>query len=201
MLWTGKRLIASCVLLVASAIVQAATVEVAGIKYEESIKLANTELRLNGAGIRHKVFFKVYAAALYIKEKKTNMADIIALPGPKRVVLNMLRDVSSEDFGRGFMDGVRNNTDKQERTKFIGQFQRFGDMFATVSELKKGDVLFVDWIPGAGTTLTLNGKLLMEPDPDMAFYNALLRIWLGEKPADSSLRKAMLAESNDNRKE
>ena len=109
----------------------------------------------------------------------------------------MLRDVSSEDFGRGFMDGVRNNTDKLERNKFIGQFQRFGDMFATVSELKKGDVLFVDWIPGSGTTLTLNGKLLMEPDPDVGFYNALLRIWLGEKPADSSLRKAMLAESND----
>jgi hypothetical protein len=41
----------------------------------------------------------------------------------------------------------------------------------------------------------------MEPDPDMAFYNALLRIWLGEKPADSSLRRAMLAESNDSRKE
>ncbi|MBX9869078.1 MAG: chalcone isomerase family protein [Burkholderiaceae bacterium] len=199
MFYTSKRFIVSLILFAASVTVQAATVEVAGIKYEDSIKVANTELKLNGAGIRHKVFFKVYAAALYIKEKKTAMADILALPGPKRVVLNMLRDVSSEDFGRGFMDGVRNNTDKLERNKFIGQFQRFGDMFATVSELKKGDVLFVDWIPGSGTTLTLNGKLLMEPDPDMGFYNALLRIWLGDKPADSSLRKAMLAESNDGR--
>jgi hypothetical protein len=201
MFYISKRLIASLILFAASVTVQAGTVEVAGIKYEETIKLANTELKLNGAGIRHKVIFKVYAAALYLKEKKTSMADILAVPGPKRVVLNMLRDVSSEDFGRGFMDGVRNNTDKLERTKFIGQFQRFGDMFATVSELRKGDVLFVDWIPGSGTTLTLNGKLLMEPDPDMAFYNALLRIWLGEKPADSSLRRAMLAESNDSRKE
>jgi hypothetical protein len=36
-----------------------------------------------------------------------------------------------------------------------------------------------------------------EPYPDIGFNNALLRIWLGEKPVDSGLKKAMLAEPDD----
>ncbi len=190
----SKQLLAALVLACTALGVNAATVEVAGIKFEDTVKLGGTDLRLNGAGIRYKAIFKVYAAGLYIKEKKSTTADILALTGPKRVSLHFLRDVSSEDFGRGFMDGLKNNTERAERSKFIGQYQRFGDMFATVAELKKGDTIHVDWVPGSGTTLVLNGKRIIEPDPDPAFYNALLRIWLGEKPVDTSLRKAMLAE-------
>ncbi|MBX9902455.1 MAG: chalcone isomerase family protein [Burkholderiaceae bacterium] len=190
----SKQLLAALVLACTALGVNAATVEVAGIKFEDTVKLGGTDLRLNGAGIRYKAIFKVYAAGLYIKEKKSTMADILALPGPKRVTLHFLRDVSNEDFGRGFMEGLKNNTDRAERAKFVGQYQRFGDMFATIPELKKGDTIHVDWVPGSGTTLLLNGKRVIEPDPDPAFYNALLRIWLGEKPVDTSLRKAMLAE-------
>jgi len=53
----------------------------------------------------------------------------------------------------------------------------------------------VDWIPGTGTQCMLNGKKVGEVLPDLAFYNAILRIWLGDKPADSSLKAAMLGES------
>lgn len=190
----SKHLLAALVLACTALGVNAATIEVAGIKFEDTVKLGGTDLRLNGAGIRYKAIFKVYAAGLYIKEKKSTTVDILALAGPKRVSLHFLRDVSSEDFGRGFMDGLKNNTERAERSKFVGQYQRFGDMFATVPELKKGDTIHVDWVPGSGTTLVLNGKRIIEPDPDPAFYNALLRIWLGEKPVDTSLRKAMLAE-------
>jgi hypothetical protein len=33
---------------------------------------------------------------------------------------------------------------------------------------------------------------LGEALPDAAFYNALLRIWLGQKPADDELKTALL---------
>jgi len=171
--------------------------EVAGVKLDETITLDNTQLKLNGAGIRYKAIFKVYVAGLYLQEKKSTVPDVLAAHGPRRVTIVMLRDLSNEDFGRGFMQGIQQNTEKAEKAKLTSQFLRFGELFASVPELKKGDVMTNDWIPGVGTVVSLNGKKMGEPYPDIAFYNALLRIWLGEKPVDAGLKKAMLAQTED----
>ena len=79
-----------------------------------------------------------------------------------------------------------------ERSALATQLNKFGEIFASVQGLKKGDVLHLDWLPGVGTQCELNGKKLGEPIPDVAFYNAILRIWLGDDPVDSSLKPAML---------
>ncbi|MFZ6655702.1 chalcone isomerase family protein [Undibacterium sp. TJN19] len=172
----------------------ALAVDVAGVKLDETVQVGGTELKLNGAGIRYKAIFKVYVAGLYLKEKKTTVPDILNAAGPRRVTLVMMRDLSNEEFGRGFMSGIQQNTDKAEKSKMTSQFIRFGELFASVPELKKGDVMTNDWIPGVGTVVSLNGKKMGDPYPDLAFYNALLRIWLGEYPVDKTLKKAMLAE-------
>ncbi|AZP13206.1 chalcone isomerase family protein [Undibacterium parvum] len=198
---TGKRyLLAAILTFSASLSGHASSAEVAGVKLEDSLPLANTELKLNGAGIRYKAIFKVYVAGLYLKEKKTTVPEILALAGPKRVSLVMLRGLSNEDFGRGFVTGIQQNTEKAEKAKLIAQFVRFGEMFASVPELKKGDVLICDWLPGVGTVMSLNGKQMGEPFQDVAFYNAILRIWLGEKPVDNGLKKAMMADTSDDSK-
>ncbi|MFZ6708842.1 chalcone isomerase family protein [Undibacterium sp. TC9W] len=176
--------------------VQASATEVAGVKFDESVQVGGTYLKLNGAGIRYKAIFKVYAAGLYLKEKKTTVPEVLASQGPRRVTIVMLRDLSNEEFGRGFMTGIQQNTDKAEKSKMTSQFIRFGELFASVPELKKGDVMTNDWIPGVGTVVALNGKKMGDPYPDLGFYNALLRIWLGESPVDRSLKKAMLAEED-----
>jgi hypothetical protein len=58
--------------------------------------------------------------------------------------------------------------------------------------LKKGDMLTIDWLPGTGTLVSLNGKKIAEPQPDVLFYNALMKIWLGPHPADAKLKVAMM---------
>ncbi|MFZ3003352.1 MAG: chalcone isomerase family protein [Undibacterium umbellatum] len=191
---TGMRLAGLALVMCMS--VQARAAEVAGVKFDESVQVGGTELSLNGAGIRYKAIFKVYAAGLYLKEKKTTVPEVLASAGPRRVTIVMLRDLSNEEFGRGFMTGIQQNTDKAEKSKMTMQFIRFGELFASVPELKKGDVMTNDWIPGVGTVVALNGKKMGDPYPDIAFYNALLRIWLGESPVDRSLKKAMLAEED-----
>ncbi|MDO8178678.1 MAG: chalcone isomerase family protein [Undibacterium sp.] len=196
----SMKLIIAASLVATSYAAQSAVLEVAGVKFDDTAHVANADLKLNGAGIRYKAIFKVYAAGLYLKEKKTTVPEILALAGPKSVKLVMLRDLSNEDFGRGFMTGIQQNTDKTEKLKLVNQFMRFGEMFASVPELKKGDIMLTEWIPGIGTIVSLNGKKMGEPYPDVAFYNALLRIWLGEKPVDASLKKAMLAETSDDAK-
>lgn len=173
-----------------------AAVDVAGVRLEDRIRVANTELALNGAGVRTRAIFKVYALGLYLAEKKTTVADVLEAKGPRRVVIVMLRDVSSDDFGEAFMKGINNNSDKAEKTRILNQTMKFGEMFAQIPELKKGDVLEVDWLPGTGTVCQLNGKKVGETVPELQFYNAILKIWLGDKPADTALKPKLLGQNN-----
>lgn len=174
-----------------------AATEVGGVKYDDTAKVANQELKLNGAGIRYKAIFKVYAVGLYLSDKKATVADVLAATGARRTQIVMLRDVTNEEFGAGFMGGVQKNTDRVEKAKLINQLLKLGELFSTVPELKKGDTLTTDWVPGVGTVFQLNGKKIAEPMPDIAFYNAILRIWLGEKPIDAKLKHALLGEKVD----
>ncbi|MGZ8289665.1 MAG: chalcone isomerase family protein [Telluria sp.] len=170
----------------------AAAAEISGVKFPDTATVAGKELKLNGYGLRTKFVIKVYAAGLYLNEKKATTADIMKVEGPRRVTLVMMRDISSDDFGQAFMTGLNANLDKAEKSKIVSQIAKFGEMFATIDRLKKGDVLYLDWIPGAGTQAELNGRKIGEQVPDVAFYNAILRIWIGDKPADSSLKPALL---------
>lgn len=169
--------------------------EVGGIKFDDIAKVGGKDLKLNGLGLRTKFIVKVYAAGLYLPEKKTSVPEVLKSDGPRRVALVMMRDISSEDFGQAFMTGLNNNIDQAEKAKIVSQITKYGEMFASLSGLKKGDVLHIDWIPGTGTVCELNGKKLGETVPDLAFYNAILRIWIGDKPADSGLKPALLGET------
>jgi hypothetical protein len=166
--------------------------EISGVKFDETTKVAGKELKLNGYGMRTKFVVKVYAAGLYLAEKAKTVPEVLAADGPRRVTLVMMRDITSDDFGSAFMSGLNNNVDKADKTKIVGQISKFGEMFAMLDGLKKGDVLHLDWHPGVGTQCELNGKKIGEVVPDIAFYNAVLRIWLGDKPVDSSLKPALL---------
>jgi hypothetical protein len=174
--------------------VTAFATEVAGVKFDDSVTVNGAPLKLVGAGLRTKVVFKVYALGLYLTEKKNSVADILAAPGPRRVQIVVLRELTSEEFGNAFMHGLNANSDQAERSKLVTQTKQFGEMFASIPGLKKGDVLTVDWIPGSGTQCMLNGKNVGGVLQDQAFYNALLKIWLGDKPVDSTLKAQLLGE-------
>lgn len=170
-------------------------VDVAGVKIEDSAKVAGKDLRLNGAGVRTRAIFKVYAMGLYLGKKETTTDAVLASTGPRRFTIVMLREVSGDDFGQAFMTGINNNTDKAEKGKIVNQMVKLGEIFVNVGGLKKGDRLIVDWVPDKGTVIELNGKSLSEPLPELGFYNALLKIWLGDKPADSDLKPLLLGAS------
>lgn len=170
----------------------AAAAEVNGVKLDDTVRVANQELKLNGAGVRTRAIFKVYVGALYLPEKKKTVQDILASNGARRVRLVLLREISSEDFGQAFMDGLNANSDKAEKAKFVNQTVKMGEIFASIPSLKAGDAINIDWIPGSGMHVLVNDKRVGDVLPDMAFYNAFLRIWLGDKPADSNVKQAWL---------
>ena len=188
----GLSLAAAC--LCAGLAQPALAVDVGGVKLDETVQLANRELKLNGAGVRYKVIFKVYTIALYLPQKKTQLDDILALPGPRRLEIVMLRNITSDELGQAFMQGLKRSSDQADRTRLLSQTMQFGAMFEMVQGLKKGDILTVDWLPDEGTLCKLNGKQVGDKVPDLAFYNALLKIWIGAHPADTILRAHLLGE-------
>ena len=179
--------------LIAMACTASAAVDVAGVKYDDPLKVQGKDLVLNGAGVRTKFIVKVYTAGLYLQNKESTVEGILKAEGPRRMRLVMLRDVSSDDFGSSFMAALNTNVSKDDKSKIVMQISKYGEMFALLDGLKKGDVLDSDWIPGSGTQSYLNGKKIGELIPDLLFYNSVLRIWLGESPVDSSLKTKLLA--------
>lgn len=169
--------------------------ESAGVTMDDTATVGRQQLHLNGMGVRHKAIFKVYVAGLYLAAQKSSAPEVLAASGPKRVRIVMLRDVGNEEFGRGFMAGIQQNADRAELMKITGPLLKFGELFASVPELKKGDVLTTDWLPGIGTQMQLNGKNIADIIPEETFYNALLKIWLGERPLDNTLKRLLLGEA------
>lgn len=180
--------------LTLGALPAAQAVQVQGVNIEDSATVGGKSLVLNGAGARIKAVFKVYAIGLYLTEKKSTPADVLALSGPKRFKIVFLRELTSDEFGQAFLTGINKNLEKDEKTKFVNQITKFGDLFTEFEGVKKGDVIIGDYNPANGTTISLNGKQLGSSLPDVGFYNAILRIWIGANPADNLLKPALLGE-------
>lgn len=83
-----------------------AAVDVAGVKYEESVSLGGKQLVLNGAGVRNKFVVKVYAAGLYLQDPQSTVDGVMKAEGPRRMHLVMLRDISADDLGMAFMTAL-----------------------------------------------------------------------------------------------
>ncbi len=170
----------------------AAQVDVAGVKLDDSVDVRGSKLQLNGAGIRYKAIFKVYVAALYVGKKVATPEEFYAATGPKRMSITMLREIDSNELGKAFTKGFEENAPKGEMSKLIPGLVRMGQVFADQKKLVTGDTFSMDWVPGTGTIITVKGKVQGDAFKEPEFFNALMRIWLGNNPADWKLKDALL---------
>ncbi|WP_431264827.1 chalcone isomerase family protein [Roseateles chitinivorans] len=170
-----------------------APIELAGVKYDGNVEVAGQKLQLNGAGIRYKAIFKVYTAGLYMNAKATSPEAVLANTGPKRMHIQMLRDIDGEELGKLFTKGMEQNATREEFGRSIVGVLRMSEIFVQKKKLKTGESFGVDYIPGTGTVVFVNGQLIPgEPIKGEDFFNVLLKIWLGKSPADSDLKVALL---------
>ena len=163
--------------------------EVAGVKFEDKARVAQAELALSGAGLRKRLFFDVYAMALYVGDPK---ADRVTQGGAKRIAIRMLRDVDADTFAKALVDGMRPNHDEAAMQALTPRIERLSAIMREVKEAKEGMAIALDWVPGAGTRVAVDGKPAGAPIEGEDFYAALLRIWLGEKPVQDDLKQALL---------
>ena len=174
-----------------------AVVEVAGVRYPAAVPLAGANLLLNGAGIRYRFVVQVYSAGLYLAAKADTPEAVLAAAGPKRLAVTMLREIDANELGRLFTRGMQDNAPKEEFSKSIPGTLKLADIFSARKKLLKGDNFSVDYVPGSGTTVVINGKAAGEPIAEPEFFEALMRIWLGPNPADDALKEALLGRERD----
>ena len=187
-----KQCLAGLVGLTLSVSAFAATVDVAGVKLDDTAELRGTKLELNGAGVRYKAIFKVYVAALYLEKKVTTPEEALALQGKKRVSVTMLRDIDANELGKLFTKGISDNAPKSEFSKLIPGLTKTGEVFGSLKKLNAGDEFSIEYIPGVGTMFLVRGVQQLTPVTEPEYFNAVLRIWLGPNPADWKLKDALL---------
>lgn len=165
--------------------------EVAGVDLPETVQLSpdTAALLLNGAGIRRKFFFNIYVAGLYLPSRQTSTEAILNLPGPKRVHMHFLyKKVERDKLVTGWQEGFENNLDSASLKQLVPRLAEFNQLFRT---MQRGDVIDLDYLPEEGTRVLFNGELQGHIE-GADFYAALVKVWLGDSPADSSLKTALL---------
>ena len=170
----------------------ACAAEVEGVKLPDTLHVGERNLVLNGAGVRSRFyFFDMYVAALYLPEKKTNREAILSGDGERRMELHMLRDVSSETLSKSFNKSIRLNLAPADLAALDVQLKQLSVLFSMMSEATEGDVITMDYLPGRGTEIDFNDVTIGRIE-GAAFNVALLKVWLGNKPVQESLKKKLL---------
>jgi hypothetical protein len=167
----------------------AVAAEVGGVKLDDKASLGGKDLVLNGAGVRTKVVFKVYVASLYLPAKATDLAGVLAA-NPRRVQLNLLRDLSADDLAGALADGIKETSSAEQAAAVKTQTEQLLTIMKSVGQAKTGEVVTMDFV-GGETKISFNGQVkgTIAGEP---FNAALMRIWLADKPVQADLRKAML---------
>ena len=161
-----------------------------GVTLPAKVKKDNTELLLNGGGIRKKLFFKLYTAGLYVDAKTKNSADVVNADKAMVMRLTITSGVisssnMSEAIEEGFKKSMKDNTAPLQAKidEFINTFKK--------DVIKEGDVFEIWYIPGQGVKSYKNDKL-QSTIPGLDFKKALFGIWFSDTPVDEDLKKGLL---------
>ena len=173
-----------------------AAVEVAGVKFDDKAKVGAADTVLNGAGLRNRAFFKVYALGLYLPQKATTPADVLAARGAKRIAIVTLRDLTAEQFVDALLEALKNNHDEAALKALQPKIDQFRAAMLSIGNAPEKSSVNLDFLPESGTRLSFNGA---QKGADIAgedFFRALLRIWIGDKPAQEDLREKLLGKGS-----
>jgi len=160
---------------------------VAGVTFPAKTTVDGATLLYNGSGLREKYTFDLYVAGLYLKRPSMDAGKVMNDDAAMGIYIELVsnkvtKDKFVETVKEGFGKASHGKATEAEIKKFMGFFK---------SEFKKGDKIDIEYSPGSGVTVKKNGTSLGSVE-GLEFKKALFSIWLGTKPADASLKDAML---------
>jgi hypothetical protein len=188
----GMALIALAALAFAPGARAAAPVTLAGQTFPGAATVAGTSLQLNGVGLRAAFIYKVYVAGLYLPGRAATGPAVLAQAGPKRLQVRLLMDGPSDEFAKAFTGGIAKRTPADRLAAMQARIAAFDHALRSIGDVRKGDVVNLDYAPAVGLTMTVNGRPYGAPVPGADLYGALLDIFVGERPVDATLKAGML---------
>ncbi|MDR7267756.1 hypothetical protein J2X20_000385 [Pelomonas saccharophila] len=193
------RRLSAVLALTAAVCLPAHAVRYEGQEFADSLQLGGNELVLNGTGKRQVAIYPLYLAALYLPQKAHTPDTIYAQAGPKRlemrIVIPLVKDVSTQEFVKAISKGVNRNSTEAEKAAVSERLKQFNTAISEVGRVKKGDLLHIDYLPAqGGTILSVNGKVWGKPIEGQDFYTAFLKVFLGDSNSDGRLRAGLLGQ-------
>lgn len=183
-------LLVLCVLVSLTA--AASGVEIEGGKLADRKRFgAGPDLLLNVAGVRTRFLVKVYVGALYLERRIASAEAVVADAGLKRVEIHMLRAIGSDQLYRALEDGLHSNHGAEQVVRMAPAIKQLESMFDAGRTLERGDLVVIEMLTDLGVRITVNGES-RGTIPGFELGRTLQRIWLGERPADASLKRALL---------
>lgn len=186
---------AIAILLLALSLPTLAALEVAGVKFDDKTKVGAGDTVINGAGLRKRAFFKVYAVGLYLPQKAASAADAINAKGAKRVAIVTLRDLTAEQFVDALIEALKNNHDEAALKTLQPKIDQFRNTMLSIGNAPEKSAVNIDWLPESGTRLSFNGAAKGADIAGEDFYRALLKIWIGDKPVQDDLKEHLLGKA------
>src|SRR6185369_4376161 len=102
--------------------------EVAGMTLPDTVDVAGRTLHINGAGLRTRFFLEVYVIGLYMPRTTRSAAAVLAVDGPRRLVLHIRRALDGRQIADAIADGfARNASDALPRLR--ERLERLQGMF------------------------------------------------------------------------
>ena len=170
----------------------AGAAELEGVVMPEMARLPHgPELALNGAGVRVDKMMKVYVAGLYLSDQTRDAAAILRANKPSRLHLHLLRNLTADRITSSIREALDETLTPEQRSPLESRLKQLTSIFESLKELKKGTQMVIDYLPRRGTVIRIND----EERGHIAgadFYEALLRVWIGDHPRDPKLKDAML---------
>ena len=161
--------------------------EVAGVKVADTAAVEGKTLKLNGAGLRTKMMFKVYVAGLYLETPSRDAAAVVSADQVKRMELSILRSLKGSQVSEAIQEGFEKNS-KAQMAALRPRLERFAKM---IPDVARGDTVAMTYVPGNGTVVAVKGteKGVIEGKD---FADALFSVWLGADPVQADLKKSLL---------
>lgn len=167
--------------------------DLAGVKLDPHVRVGGVDLPLNGAGLRRMFFTDVYVIGLYFAGRAGTAEAAIQSPGPKRIALTFLRNVTAQELVDALHEGARDSSSEAEFAEIKPAVEALSATMLPLHMARKGDSVALDYLPGTGAQVVVNRKPVGSPIASPALYRALMRIWLGSPPVDEQLKRALLS--------
>lgn len=157
-----------------------------GVAVDETLSFDGSNLVLVGAGVHKRGYSKFSVEAIYATERRTTIDGLIELKGPKRLQIVTLRDIPGRTVARHFVSDLEQQLSEVEFKSLIPEITLIGKAFGQLHDLKKGEIIRIDWAAGKGMAASLNGSMV-EWDNGSTYinnpliFNVLLRIHAGKR--------------------